>query len=322
MKVLIIQGYGKSLGYSSGTITVREKGRTLARYSPAELNQIIFMGNASISSRAIYALSSSGCDIVFISWKGELYARLTFPEMRTVVTRREQYMAYEDERGGLIAKEILRSKLRNEYYYLMTLQKLSESEKASLIEKYREQVRASLDKIDEHNGRVYEIREELLGIEGEAARAYFDAITAFLPEGVFERRIGRGAQDTVNSMLNYGYAVLMGAVWRGIHMSGLDPYAGYLHADRPGKPSLVLDMMEMFRTQAVDRIIVSMVRESVPQGDWRTEVARKVISRLSEKVNFRETRTEMSQVAVMISRELASYLRGERKQFEGFYLSW
>ena len=322
MRVLLLQGYGRSLSYSSGSIVVREKGRTLARYSPSELDQIVVMGNVAITSKAIRALSDYGCDVIFISWNGQLYARLSFPEMRTVATRRQQYIAYGDERGSYIAKEVLRAKLRNEYYYLMTVQKLSDGEKAGEIEAYRTQIRDSLDKLDLMGGKLEDIRESLLGVEGEAARAYFEAISKYLPDGVFEFRSGRGAEDPVNSMLNYGYAVLMGAIWKAVHMAGLDPYAGYLHVDRPGKPSLVLDIMEMYRTQAVDRVVFSFVKEKLPEGDWRIEVASRVIKRLSEKVPYSGIRTEMSQTAVMVARNIASFLRGERGSFEGFYLSW
>ncbi|MGC9209507.1 MAG: CRISPR-associated endonuclease Cas1 [Nitrososphaeria archaeon] len=322
MRALVVQGYGKSIGYRDGSIVVREKGRTVGRYAPGELDQVVVIGSASISTPAIRALSEAGCDVLFISWRGELYARLSFPEMRTVATRREQYAAYDDERGGHIAREVLRAKLRNQYYYLMTLQKLSSGEKAEAIARERELIRACLDRLDEHSGRPDDVREALLGLEGEAASAYFRAISRYLPEGTFDGRTGRGATDPVNSMLNYGYAVLMGAVWRGVHMAGLDPYAGYLHADRPGKPSLVLDLMEMFRTQVVDRVVVQMVRDGAPTGDWRTDLAERVISRLSERVYFRDSRLELSQVAVVVSRELAAYLRGERSGFEGFYLSW
>ena len=322
MRALIVQGYGKSISYKEGSIVVRERGRTIARYSPSEISQIIVIGNVAITSKAIRALSAYACDVLFISWRGELYARVSFPEMRTVATRRQQYMAYEDGRGTYIAKEILRSKLRNQYYYLMTLQKLSSGEAAREVEQRRAEVKGSLEKIDAVDGKLEEVRGELLGIEGEAARAYFSAISKYLPEGLFEGREGRGAQDPVNSMLNYGYAILMGAIWRAVHMAGLDPYAGYLHADRPGKPSLVLDLMEMYRTQAVDRVVVSTVKGGVPKGDWRQEIAAKVASRLSEKVPYSGMRVEMSQSAVMAARNLASFLRGERSSFEGFYLSW
>jgi CRISPR-associated protein Cas1 len=68
-------------------------------------------------------------------------------------------------------------------------------------------------------------------------------------------REGRGAQDPLNSLLNYGYGILYGQVEQAIILAGLDPYAGFLHADRPGKPSLTLDLIEEFRQVAIDRVV-------------------------------------------------------------------
>jgi len=76
-------------------------------------------------------------------------------------------------------------------------------------------------------------------------------------------REGRGAHDPLNAAFNYGYGVLYGQVERALVLAGLDPYAGFIHVDRPGKPSLTLDLIEEFRAPVVDRTILGMVNRGV-----------------------------------------------------------
>lgn len=325
MKRLLVEGFGKGIAFRNGVIEVREKGRLVARASPAELEQVIVSGRCYITTGAIMALAESGCDVVFLGSSGRFYARLSFPELRTVATRREQYMAYEDGRGLEVAKEVLRSKLRNERYYLETLRKGSREGLAEFeaCRRAEEVVASALESVEGVSGSLESARPELLGIEGMAAEAYWGALSAFVPKELgFAGRIGRGAADPFNSMLNYGYGVLLGIVWRGIHVAGLDPYAGFLHADRPGKPSLVLDLMEMFRTQLVDRAVLALARKGLSWDRWTREVAEAVLSRASERVTYMGRSVELAEAPLIVARGLAAFLRGERRGFDGFWLRW
>ncbi len=106
----------------------------------------------------------------------------------------------------------------------------------------------------------------------------------------------QGATDPLNSALNYGYGILYGAVERACVLAGLDPYAGFLHVDRPGKPSLVLDLIEEFRQPVVDKTVLGMVNKGMPvtldeQGrlvpESRRLLAEKVLARLDSPERFR-----------------------------------
>src|SRR5204862_398077 len=91
-------------------------------------------------------------------------------------------------------------------------------------------------------------------------------------------REGRGATDPLNAALNYGYGILYAQVERALLLAGLDPYAGFLHADRPGKPSLVLDLIEEFRQAVVDRTLIGQVNRGVAFAlDEATWATRRVI---------------------------------------------
>ncbi|MDO8691572.1 MAG: CRISPR-associated endonuclease Cas1 [Dehalococcoidia bacterium] len=84
-----------------------------------------------------------------------------------------------------------------------------------------------------------------------------------LPDFGWEGRVTRGATDLVNSCLNYGYGILYSHVQRAVLLAGLDPYAGFVHVDRAGKPSLVLDLTEEFRQMVVDRTIFGLLNRGV-----------------------------------------------------------
>jgi CRISPR-associated protein Cas1 len=97
----------------------------------------------------------------------------------------------------------------------------------------------------------------VLGIEGQAARGYFQGLDVVSP-GVGSGRTRRPALDPVNCLLSFGYGMLRVAVHGALEQVGLDPYLGYLHGVRSGKPALALDLMEEFRPLLVDRLVLTM----------------------------------------------------------------
>ncbi|AEE26422.1 CRISPR-associated protein Cas1 [Francisella hispaniensis] len=100
---------------------------------------------------------------------------------------------------------------------------------------------------------------DVLGYEGYAANIYFSSLARdkFLSES-FANREGRGSQEIANSMLNFGYAILSSYILNAVTNAGLEPYLGFLHQKRPGKMSLVLDLMEEYRAWVVDRVVIKL----------------------------------------------------------------
>jgi CRISPR-associated protein Cas1 len=141
----------------------------------------------------------------------------------------------------------------------------------------------------------------------------------------------RGAADPVNSLLNYGYGILYGQVERASVLAGMDPYAGFIHTDRPGKPSLVLDLIEEFRQVAVDRLVFGLVNRHflVKQDDkgrlsddTRKHFAEKVVEHLEAGVRHEGKSYPLRLVIQMQARHLAAYLRGEREHYVAFKAGW
>jgi CRISPR-associated protein Cas1 len=133
-------------------------------------------------------------------------------------------------------------------------------------------------------------------------------------------RVTRGASDLVNQCLNYGYGILYAQVERAVLLAGLDPYAGFLHEDRPGKQSLILDVVEEFRAYAVDRCVFALLNQRVPlrqsedgrlNDATRKLLAERVNERLEAPEPYEGHRRRLRTIIQSQSRRVATYVRGE-----------
>ncbi|MBS7630105.1 CRISPR-associated endonuclease Cas1 [Candidatus Bathyarchaeota archaeon] len=341
MKRLVVDGFGKFVGKHGERIVVREKGKTLHQTKVEDLRQVVISGSGSISFDAMELLGSCGVDLIIINWKGEVTARLASRDLRTVQTRREQYYAYREERSGFLAKQFIVAKMRNQYATLGTLAKsrrdTSPEVADKLIEK-REAISNQIEKVESIEVKpIDQIRNLLMGLEGFSSTYYWEAINEIIPEEFnFNCRSGRYAGDPVNALLNYGYALLEGEVWRGVHYAGLDPYGGFLHVDRPGRPSMVLDLMEEFRQQLIDKTVIGLVAKgeikisdfSIEEGickmgdQTRKLLLKAVLERFERYVRYKDEQRRWTDMILIQARDVASFLRGELRNYEGFYLRW
>jgi len=341
MKRLVVDGFGKFVTQKGDRILVKEKGKVLHHAVAEDLRQVVISGKGGISFDAVELLGSRGVDLVIVNWKGEVTARLSSPEMRTVKTRREQYYAYRDNRSGYLAKQFISAKMRNQYATLGTLAKSrkdSAPEVAQRLVDRRQEVAEQIMHVEEVPVcPVDQKRDVLMGLEGLASQRYWEGIAEIIPvEFGFRGRSGQYAQDPVNALFNYGYALLEGEVWRAVHYAGLDPYGGFLHVDRPGRPSMVLDLMEEFRQQLIDKTVVSLVTKgSVSANDFemvegvckmndatRRLLLRTVLKSFEEYVRYEDEKRRWTDMILLQARNVAKYLRGEAAAYEGFCLRW
>lgn len=145
----------------------------------------------------------------------------------------------------------------------------------------------------------------------------------------FRRRIPESPQDGVNSALNFGYGVLYSHVWGAVMNAGLEPFAGFLHTDRPGKPSLVLDLTEEFRQPVVDRPLFAWLfkggtprmRDGLLDDASREEVAARILARLNAKEIHRGKEHQVRSIVQMQAQLAASAVRGMR-DYKPFTFRW
>lgn len=335
---LVADTFGTHIGKYSQRLRITQQGETLAEAPLLHLQSILVTSSGvSISADALAACSEHGIPVYFVDGTGTPYAALYNTGLiGTIVARREQLLAYYDARGIGFTLAIAEGKIRNQATNLKYLAKTRETTAPELHQELHLQAGevmdciALLDNITDEN--LDDLRSAVMGAEGLAAKRYWEAAGLVLPEEYqWPGRVGRGAKDPLNSLLNYGYGILYGKIEQAILLAGLDPYAGFLHADRPGKPSLVLDLIEEFRQAAIDRLVLGLANRhfTVHQDDkglltkeTQRGFADKVFEHLEAMVRYDGKRYPLRFVIQNQARHLASFLRGECPTYVPFKAIW
>jgi len=268
LRVLHVAGWGLRLSASRGSLVVEGGGERRAIPLSEVDVVVVATSGVSVTSNAMRLLLRSGVEMVLVDYRGEPVGVL-WPSYisRTPATRRAQYAALHDGRAQLIAGWIARRKIEGQACHLESLAaRLSSGEAREAAASLKALALRALEAAASAGG-PREAAREAMKVEARAAREYWGVLASLLPRELgFEGR-SREAGDPVNAALNYGYAILYSAVWRALALAGLDPYAGFLHADRSGNPTLVFDFTELYRAVAVDWSIVQAVLKG-----WRPRV--------------------------------------------------
>lgn len=333
---LIVNNYGTFLGKTSERLVVKENGKVVQEVPFFDLTQItITTSGASLSSDVIRLCMEHGVQINFLSSTGQPYAKISSPQLTaTVQTRREQLMAYLDQRGIVLAKAFITGKIKNQ---VNTLKYFAKHRKEAKKESYEQVIAAVakmtgiLQEIDTYQGQnIDEVRGQYLSVEGRASAVYWQQVASILEGKVdFPGREHRGAEDPFNSILNYGYGILYSQLWSAILLAGLEPFAGFMHVDRPGKPSLVLDLIEEFRQPVVDRTVIAMFSKGTKvqledgklSADTRKDLAARILARLDSTENYDGKKHKLSTIIQRQSRSIATFVRGEGK-YRPFVGGW
>lgn len=333
---LVLSGYGLYLGKKSERLIVRKGKNVVYQFPFFRIHEVVVASRGvSLSTDLVKELCTRGVRLSLLDSTGTPYALLTSPMLSaTVQARREQILAFTDVRGLALARSIVVGKLKNQerlLRYFGKYLKHAAPERFALVEHTAGALRAQAEKARRVTGdHVDAARATLMGIEGSAGRQYWEAVKAIVADRVdFMGRAHRGATDGVNALLNYGYGILYARVWGAVVNAGLDPFAGFLHVDRPGKPSLVLDLTEEFRQPVVDRAVIAHVNLGEPIGmqqgfldlESRRAIAEKVIARLMATETYRGKRYQVRSIIQMQARRLAGVLRGDGT-YRSFAFKW
>jgi CRISPR-associated protein Cas1 len=335
---LIVDQFGSFLGVKSERLQVRREGKVAEEVALCNLEAVLVTGRGiSLSCDAVRKCVEAGIPISFLAFNGTPYARLEAPGLAaTVQTRRAQILAYEDGRGVALALGFARGKLANQANLLKYMAKYRHQVDPDAYRRARDaaiEIEALHDQLATLRAeQVDDLRPALLNREGRAGAIYWATVAGLLNlDAPWPGREHRGTTDPVNSALNYGYGILYSHVERATILAGLDPYAGFVHVDRPGKPSLVLDLIEEFRQPVVDRTIFGLVnkRVALEVGDdgllderTRKLLAEKVLARLGGSERHEGHRRALQQIIQAQARRVAAYLRGERPAYEPFVARW
>ncbi len=234
---------------------------------------IIAFGRVSISPSLLGFCAERGVTISWFSEHGRFLARAEGPVSGNVLLRRAQYRAADaPDRAAAIARSIVIGKVLNQRAVLRRALRdhgdtLAEADRGPLG-----RAADHLDRILTGLGKATPV-DQVRGMEGDAARAYFSAFPKLLrePSFSFSAQVRRPPIDPVNALLSFIYALLTHDARSALEGVGLDPAVGFLHRDRPGRPSLALDLVEEFRAWFADRLVLTLInRHQLGPSDFIT----------------------------------------------------
>ncbi|MGC8933434.1 MAG: CRISPR-associated endonuclease Cas1 [Candidatus Methanodesulfokora sp.] len=328
---LVINEPGTFIGVKRGMVVVKRKGKEDVEIAPSKLSMVaVLTRGASISAACIKLLSRHGVNIVFYS-RGRPVSWLKAYNSGSVMLRKEQYRAQEDERGVHLAKSFVQGKLQNQRSILLSLARnrmQTRPDVASELRELGDEIHNCIRDLDSVSGSLEEARPEIVRIEAKAADLYWRGIASVVKERMEfpgRRKKFEHPRDPLNIVLNFMYSLLSSECTIAVEMAGMDPFAGYLHADSPRRPALAMDLMEQFRQPVVDRAALKLVMEEDLKIDGgfldrksRELAYRYYASRLSEKVTFLERSLPYEYQIHLQARRLADYLMGRINSYTPF----
>ena len=228
------------------------------------IEAIVTCGYKGASPALMGKCASDGVDLSFLSGSGRFLARISGEQRGNVMLRREQYRLADSENESLeFAKSFIIGKLYNSRHVLERAardypMRLDSEKLKSISQQLNKSVKLT---------EVCADTDILRGIEGEAAVRYFsvfdDLILQQKNDFYFKNRNKRPPLDNVNAMLSFAYSLLAGMCTSALETVGLDPYVGFMHAERPGRKSLALDLMEELRSIYADRFVLSLINKKI-----------------------------------------------------------
>ena len=278
MKHLVISEYGTFLGLKSSQLVVKND-QSYKRYPLNRLHTVSISKNGvNISSNLIRSMADRGIKLFFLDYRGVAQAALVANAQHAVVSVRNAQMQYCSQEKKDLPSKIVYGKIKNQYAVLNYLNKYH---KNPFLDQGIEELKVFYNQIAN-----FTASQRLLGIEGSSARAYFKSLSrGHLFPSSFKKREGRGSLEITNSMLNMGYAVLSSRIYGAIVNAGLEPYLGFFHVQRPGRPSLVLDLMEEYRAWVVDRAVIKLRKKIYKETKMTPEIKKELITEVQNTLN-------------------------------------
>ena len=324
---MYVVAQGGVVGKSGETLSVRVKGKSAAKARLLDVSSLSIFGNVQVTAQATRELLERGIPICHFSYGGWLKGVTWGMAHKNVELRMHQFGAAGDPAASLaIAKEIVRAKLRNS--------------RVMLRRNHAHAPAAAVEELKRLTGRVEAAASfgTLLGIEGAAARVYFAHFGGMLRSGSpafdFRGRNRRPPKDPVNAVLSFVYSMLMRQAMVSALAVGFDPYLGFYHQPKYGRPALALDLAEEFRPLIADSATLTLFNNAeLKEKDFierggavsLTQAGRKAVigafeRRMDGLITHPLFKYSISYRRVMEvqARLLGRYLQGELKRYPAF----
>jgi CRISPR-associated protein Cas1 len=272
LNTLHVMTQGAYLHRDGDTVAVKIAQELKLRVPVHTLEGLVCWGQVSCSPPLLGLCCERGVGISFVTEQGRFLARVTGPVSGNVLLRRQQYrMADGAERALPLVQNIVAAKVANSRVVLLRAARevAGETQQEKLREAANRLSWAGLEA-----ARAPSI-DQARGHEGSAGQAYFEVFDQMIAGDReafrFDGRSRRPPLDRVNALLSFVYALLRHDIESALESVGLDPAVGFLHADRPGRPSLALDLMEELRSVLADRLVLTLINRRQVQGAGFTQ---------------------------------------------------
>lgn len=336
LNTLYITTEGAYLHLDHDTLKVEVEKETKLQVPIHHLGGVVCFGDVMVSPAAMGRCAEDGRFLVLLSRNGRFKARVEGPVSGNVLLRQAQHQAMGDAAKTLaIAKNIVAGKIQN------TRQIALRGAREANVPSDAHALKQTTGKLGDALRRLESCQDidHVRGIEGESARAYFSTFDCMVREDrttfKMDGRNRRPPLDPINALLSFLYALVMNDCVAGVEGVGLDPQMGFLHAIRPGRASLALDIMEEFRSVLADRLALTLVnRKQVTKKDFverpggaihlnddgRKEVVVAYQKRKQEEIHhpFLDQKIPIGLIPHVQARLLARTLRGDIKEYIPF----
>ena len=336
LNTLYITTPESSLHKEGETVLVKVDREKRLQVPLHHLQAIVVMTEGWVSPELQRACLERNIILTFLSGRGRFLGRLEGIAASGAWLRRNQMEVHLDPaRSLLIGKTIVKGKLANQRHVLQRAAREAEGEDAQNLAKAAERIHM----IQRELGRMVTI-DQARGCEGDGAARYFEVFPSLIRQQrdafPWNGRNRRPPKDALNALLSFAYTLLMGDCLAACQAVGLDPAFAFLHAFRPGRPALALDLMEAFRPLIADRLVLTLVNnQQVRPSDFiqtesgavtMTDEVRKLVitthqQRKAQTLRhpFLDQEVPWGLVPVLEARLLARHLRGDMDEFPTFH---
>lgn len=261
MTFLYLTEQGAVLKKTSQRLVVVKDDQKLLDIPVAKVEGVMVFGNVQFTTQAVQLLLRQGVELALFSRNGRLLGQLTDPATKNIDLRKAQFERHGEAGFVLsLACELVKAKLAN---CLEFVRQFGHNHPET-------QLSSEVDRLAVLRARIADAAklQELLGLEGSAARVYFQAFAKMVRHSfAFAGRRRRPATDPVNALLSLGYTMVYNEIASLLDGMGFDPYLGYYHQPRHGHATLASDLLEEFRTPLVDRFTLKSVNNRIFQEE-------------------------------------------------------
>ncbi len=306
---LLVSKPGLFVGLTNRGVTVKEKGVVVSTCREDNLSHIVITGKGvSLSSNLMEYCLRKNIPIDFFDNKGKHIGSILNARVIECTLWKKQAMMENTMRNRL-SFAIIEGKIKNQFSLVKYFHKYHKNHYPNLAEKMdfmKEAVNKFKSFKKDADEEANDYISKLVGHEAQIAIRYWDYIRELVADDDigFTRREHHGATDLMNCMLNYGYAILYVRIWQALLAAKLNPFDSFIHVRHEGNPTLVYDMVEIFRSQVVDRIVISLIQKGyeleIVKGllseETRKLLAKSIMERLSRYEKYQGIEMKMEKI--------------------------